>query len=105
MDKKIKECIKSLGWSIYEYDEYIDLRKYSPAGEDFGFCVSQGNFKKEVIAYANNFDADEHAEMWIENRHTVQGVPQSIRALIQDADDIQDMLDELADALNTLGKL
>lgn len=103
MNKKIKKCIESLGWSIYEDEQGVDLRQCSPAGEDFGFYIgNKENIIEEVIVYANNFDADEHSKMWIENRDTVSGVPQSVRELIQDADDIQDMLNELADALNTL---
>ena len=99
MNKKVKEIIESLDWSIYEDEQGVDLRKYSPAGEDFGFYVDKENLVENVIDYAENFDPDEHAEMWVENMHSVAGVPQSIRALIQDADDIQTMLYELAEAI------
>lgn len=99
MNNKIKDIIENLGWNIYEDEQWVDLRKQSPAGEDFGFCVGTDDFIENVIEYAYNFDPDEHAEMWVENMHTVQGVPQSIRTLIQDADDIQTMLSELAEEL------
>lgn len=62
------------------------------------FTVPTANFIKEVEEYANGFDADEHAEMWIESRGK-GGCPSSIRELINDADAIQEMLDELAEAL------
>ena len=46
------------------------------------------------------FDVDEHVEMWIEaRRNGVRGVPSSIRELVEDAEDIDKMLEELADAL------
>ena len=100
MDNKIREIIESLDWCIYEDEEGVDLRKSSPAGEDFGFYIGdKENIINEIIKYAYNFDPDEHAEMWVENMHTVRGVPQSIRTLIQDTDDIQEMLTELAKAL------
>lgn len=105
MDKlnKMLDVCEKKGWGVFEYGDYIELRQYSPAGEDFGFTVDRNNFLKEVIGYAEDFDADEHAEMWVENMHNVAGVPQSIRTLIQDADDIQDMLLELAEALGKEG--
>lgn len=37
--------------------------------------------------------------MWIEARGKVSGVPESIRELIEDAEEIQEMLNDLADAL------
>ena len=66
-------------------------------------CVEVENFLESVREYANDFDADEHAEMWIEARGRVNGVSDSIRTLIDDAEAIQKMLDELADALEGVG--
>ena len=99
MNKKIREIIENLDWSIYENEQGVELEKYSPAGEDFVFYVDKEDFIENVIDYADNFDPDEHAKMWVENMHSVAGVPQSIRTLIQDADDIQAMLYELAEAI------
>lgn len=62
-------------------------------------CVEVENFPESVREYANDFDADEHAAMWIEARGKVNGVPDSIRELIKDAEAIKEMLNELADAL------
>ena len=42
-------------------------------------------FYREFKNYCYNFDPDEHAEMWIKFRGK-NGVPGSIRALIDDAD-------------------
>ena len=53
---------------------------------------------RDIAEYAAEFDADEHAEMWVDKRGQ-NGVPNSIRALIDDADAIQEMLDELAEAV------
>lgn len=100
MNKKIKRICKNLGWSLESYDKDIELHKYSPAGEDFFFVVNKDNFLNEVTRYAEGFDADEHAEMWIKNMHDVQGVPQSIRTLIDDADAIKKMLLLLAENLS-----
>lgn len=37
--------------------------------------------------------------MWVENMHSVRGVPQSIRTLIDDADAIKEMLTELSEQI------
>lgn len=105
MNKRIKRICENLDWTLREYEEDIELAKYSPAGEDFFFTVSKKNFLDDVIEYAESFDADEHAEMWVENMHTVSGVPQSIRTLIDDADAIKEMLLELANKLSRSKKL
>lgn len=97
--KAIGICEK-LGWTLNIGTTDVELEKYSPAGEDFIFTVSIDNFISDVIEYASDFDADEHAEMWVESRGK-NGVPSSIRTLIDDADDIDKMLQELSD---TLGK-
>lgn len=103
MDKKLMDALidkaEELGWWSHIYDDCIEIGKASPAGEDFFFTVNEKeNLVREVQDYATDFDADEHAEMWVESRGK-RGVPSSIRTLIDDADAIQEMLDELAAAL------
>lgn len=94
------------GWSISDTgfgpdsEPGWELSQYSPAGEDFSFGVCHNNDYEKAIEdikdYANNFDEDEHIEMWIEARHNgVAGVP-STRELVEDAKDIHEMLKELA---------
>lgn len=101
LEQKYIEILKENDWSISSYtdDGRVELKKYSPAGEDFSMCVEVENFLESVRKYANDFDADEHAAMWIEVRGRVRGVPNGIRELIEDAEAIQEMLNELADAL------
>lgn len=101
LEQKYIEILEENDWSISSYIDggRVEVQKYSPAGEDFSMCVEVENFPESVREYANNFDADEHAEMWIKARGIVFGVPESIRELIDDAKAIQDMLNELADAL------
>lgn len=69
-----------------------------PAGEDFIFGVQKGNFVKNVREYADGFDVDEHVELWIEGRGK-NGVPATSRELVEDAEAIRDMLNELATSL------
>ena len=95
---------EELGWCIHEDHEEWEFNQYSPAGEDFSFCVctsdvnSAEDLTREVRSYANDFDAEEHAKMWIEAQGRVSGVP-DIKTLVKDADDIKLMLNKLASAM------
>lgn len=95
------DILKENDWSICSYtgDGGVELEKYSPLGEDFLMYVEVVNFPDSVREYANDFDPDEHASMWINARGTVNGVPESVKDLIEDAYAIKQMIYELADAL------
>ena len=101
LEQRYIDILEENDWSVSSYtdDGRVELQKYSPAGEDFSIIVEVEDFTESVREYANDFDADEHAEMWVEARGKVNGVPESIRELIDDAEEIQEMLNELADAL------
>ena len=102
MNKKQRRICEQLGWCLTEYKNEVELSQYSPAGEDFSFTADKKNFAQSVKEYADDFDADEHAEIWVTNMHTVRGVPQSIRTLIDDADAIKEMLTELSVQINNI---
>lgn len=97
---KIKEIAERLGWRVDEYDDgTVEFSQYSPAGEDFSFVVNAEEAEKEIYEFCNDFDVDEHVEMWIEARKSgTPGVP-STRQLVEDAEDISEMLKELVDAV------
>lgn len=93
---------EQLEWSITkEGDNEFCVSKFSPAGEDFGFDVicdgSFAEFADKITECYEDFDVDDHIEMWIEaKRNGVSGVP-STRQLVKDAEDIDDMLRQLSD--------
>lgn len=97
LEQKYIDILEQNDWGISSYtdDGRVELETYSPAGENFLMCVEVENFPESVREYANDFDADEHTEMWIEARGRVAGVPNSIRELIEDAEAIKEMLNEL----------
>lgn len=101
LEQKYIDILEENDWTVSSYtdDGRVELQKYSPAGEDFSAIVKVEDFPSSVRKYAHDFDAEEHATMWIEARGKVNGVPDSIRELIDDAEEIQEMLNELADAL------
>ena len=109
---ELKEFIEGMDWRVEDcsigmkHEAGWDLFKGSPAGEDFSFTICHNDNLKEAIQeishFAYNFDVDEHIEMWIEARgNGVNGVPNT-RELVEDAEDISKMLEELADNCNAL---
>ena len=94
---------ESLGWGINDISEActsnlgFELCQYSPAGEDFFFCAQADDVRgivQDIVEYARYFDVDEHVKAVMNMR----GAP-SLHVLIDDADDIAEMIQKLADAL------
>lgn len=100
MNERYREICEGLGWSYTDGgDGNIELVKHSPAGEEFVIVIGERNFVENVKEYAAHFDQEEHIEMWVEaRRNKVSGVP-SIKELVEDAEAIDRMLKELAEAL------
>lgn len=106
--EKLVDKAEKIGWTVYIDEDGWEFRQYSPAGEDFSFFVSKSDVHseedmvREIRSYANDFDAEEHAQMWLEGRRSgVSGVP-DLKTLIKDADDIKLMLNKLASALESV---
>lgn len=89
----------------FKEDRSIDLQFFSPLGEDFWFTIyfdgQPADFIYQFCSYQQGFDPDEHAAMWIANRGK-HGTPSSVRDLIDDADAIDDRLQEIAWQLEKL---
>ncbi len=105
--KKIIEVLENADFRVCSNEEQngemvAELEWFSDAGEDVIVTIwhkgTKQSFIDAFIEYANDFDPDEHAEMWVEYRGE-GGCPSSIRALIDDADGIKKHLKETADAL------
>ena len=93
---KFEDVCELLDWSVQEDGDEWCISKKSPAGEDFSFNVSRATPVKDLKQYAEDFDPDEHAEMWVMARKEgVQNVP-SIGILVNDALSIHRDLHKLA---------
>ena len=64
LEQKYIDILEQNDWNVSSYTEdgRVEIGKYSPLGEDFSIIVEVENFPESVREYANNFDADEHAE-------------------------------------------
>ena len=97
----LRDLLEAHDWKIYDGGTSWEIEQYSPAGEDFVFCIqhdkSLEKAVEQICEYAMNFDQEEHIAMWLEAR-TVDdnrmNVP-SPSELVEDAKEIQGMLDEL----------
>lgn len=89
--------IETLGWNVYCGDDgYVELYQRSGGGEDFLFTVSANNLIEDVKDYAESFDSEEQAAMWYDAKQRgIRCVP-SLHELVEDADAIQEMLEDLA---------
>ena len=103
MDQKYVDVCEQLDWVVRDYGKEVELESDSPAGENLIVPVGADNFVQNVRDYAASFDVDEHVEMWVGSRGQ-RGVPDTIRELLDDAEDIKKMLDELATALEDVDK-
>lgn len=108
-ERLLKNCSIRLSGEITErygenekYD--IEPETYSPEGEDVIVPLVYDGTEEDLIRafteYADNFDAEEHAGMWIESRGK-NGAPKSIKDLLEDAGWIKNKLAEAAEALNS----
>ena len=97
---ELREVAEPLGWNLTLLDNNdVEIGQYSPAGEDFAFTLyGDEDYVKQIIDFAHNFDVDDHVQMWIGGN----GAP-SISTLVDDARDIQNMLNELANAVRNIG--
>ena len=102
--KKIIDVLENQDFHILsnvrQNDDMIaELEYYSDEGEDVIVDIwHKGTIKSFADAfreYAEDFDPDEHAEMWV-NYRGQGGCPSSIRALIDDADSIKEHLQQTA---------
>ena len=97
--KKYLPVFKRCGWNVNVSDNEIEIENWSPAGENIVECLDKNiDIPSQMQNIADNFDADQHAEIWIEHRGK-NGVRGSLRTLIHDADAIQEIYNELAHAL------
>lgn len=103
--EELKHKIIKADWNVYEEDDGNgwEITKFSPAGEDFSFVITHNNnakqAKEEIIRYTNEFDEEEHIEMWVNAKSEgVKGIP-TIKELVKDAEDIQEMLYELCNKI------
>ena len=95
LNKRLTKKIEALGWSVRDCGDCYELENWSPAGENLVETINKGeDIEEQFFSLWDNFDEEEHIEMWVEARHSVRGVP-SIQRLCIDAEAIKEMYYDL----------
>ena len=99
MTEQQREAADRLGWFVKEYDDEWLVENHSPAGEDLPIEIPKSeDAARWIRQVAETFDPDENVELWIDKRGQ-DGVPSTARELVEDADAIKKIYEELADAV------
>lgn len=106
LGEEIAEILDNNEISVYSAEQNdneisIGLEFYSDLGEDVIIdidCKDKEDFIKQFNDYAQNFDAEEHAEMWAESKGK-NGVPDSLYELLDDATSIKEFLEQVSQEL------
>ena len=93
-----------LGWYVAGYTESEwEFRRSSPAGEDFTFTITADrseNVWVKIYKFAKNFDIYDHA---LARCNEEDG--QKFEAMLDDAYDLKELMEELADTLEELTEM
>lgn len=107
LSRKTIEILENRNMTVHDRDkqrkEFVrEIEFYSPEGEDVNECIfyngTNEGFIKAFEKNAEDFDVEDHVEVYINIRGT-NGVPESIRDLLNDADWIKNTLVETAKEL------
>jgi hypothetical protein len=110
LHNRIIDVLEKHGFLVHEVETkgdnfYVEIAQYTPQDEDWWetiwFDGTNRDFIKAVEERYVNFDVDEETEKWIEARGK-NGVPDSIRLLLEDAEWKQNTLAYLIADLLTL---
>ena len=110
LNDKVIEVLENKEFAIHKIEKqgdnyYTEINQYTPLGEDWWetiwFDGTDEGFIEAIRERYNTFDVDEETEIWIECRGK-NGVPNSIKALVEDAEWKESILGELADELEEL---
>lgn len=93
MENLIKILEKN-GWEVTLFDSYIEIEQWSDLGEDLVEeieCKNTEEFIEEFENIVENFDIDEHVELYMNSRGK-HGVPDcTVQELLDDAKEIKQL--------------
>lgn len=106
MKKYVEEIInvaENLDWSVHVNNSDFEFEKFSPAGQDFNFCVTASNLDnvtREIKERCDNFDPSEEAYLWLDDSgHGKNGAPYDMKDVYEDMEECQKMIQELYEEL------
>lgn len=105
IERRFRKALEVSDWDfridIFEGEPEFVFDTYSPAGEDLRFdgrITSEESAVDEIVSAVEDtwrsYDVDEHVRVWIDSMGE-NGVPSTVRELLEDAEEIAVMYDEL----------
>ena len=71
--RNIVEVFTNYGFFVQKESDGWNISKYTPAGEDWWFCL---NKLEDIKDYAENFNPEEEFEVWVEaKKNGEKGIP------------------------------
>ncbi len=107
LSKKLIKKIEDADFTIYEDDDGYDFRKYSSAGQDFGFYIHKEDtldeFAKAVLHYYDGYDPSEEASYWLgPDGHGKNGAPYDMIDVYNDMVECKDYIYELYEIIEEM---
>ena len=104
----LKLYVSENGNNAEKYGHYIEMEYWSDLGEDviITLVVDELTIEEivhEMYLYEEDFDAEEHATEWF-NMHGEHNAPTSLRALLKDADEQAEKLEEIYNTMVELSE-
>ena len=105
---------KTEGWSAEARINYkeqkteFEFDKFSPGGRDFSFevemkCANINSLIENIDKYYEDFDVDYETYIWLDQwGHGKNGAPYSLRAVLEDTEAIDKMIEKLLDAFRQM---
>lgn len=100
--EEYEELLNDNDITVQEYQNSenieLELEFHSKAGEDCIFTVSKEEFVTDLYHLSEDWDPEEHVEMWIEAKQDMSrtDIP-NVFTLVEDAKWIQSFLKEIAE--------
>lgn len=99
LSKKLVKKIEEHNFSVYEDECGYDFRKYSSAGQDFGFYIGKQDtleeFADAVLNYYQGYDPSEEAYLWLDDTgHGRNGAPYEMVDVYNDMVECKDFIYE-----------
>ncbi len=111
----VVECAKSKGWKVEAGIIYkkqtaeFEFGKFTPAGRDFSFsaemkCANINSLIENIEEYYEDFDVDYETYIWLDQfGHGRNGAPYRVRAVLEDMEATEKMIEELLEAIKRNG--
>lgn len=91
------KLLEAQDYTITIEDGVAEVGKYSPAGQDFHFCVDLGDnldeFAYNALMVYQDFDVSAETYLWLDNTgHGTNGAPYDMKELYEDMETCQEYI-------------